>query len=405
MPDDVISGIIQQSIADAAPAPEIAANEPIAGDETPASGDTPASEPTAAEAAPAAEEGSAAPAPAAQKVKRGPIPYDRHEAVLTKARNEHAAQIRERDERIKSFDKYESPDFKTRIQFLDILEKEPQRAIDILKQVDPQRFGKLTWAEQQAVAKEVAAAVAEPAEAPALTKPQPDKLDTDGTLTYSAEAAEKLIEWRLQQEKIAHQKELAAIRKEIEPLAADRKTREEERAAKAQFEKSLDKMGRKLAEARANWPEYTANEPAIKQYLSDNPTSELEEAYRAVVAPKLVANRDAIRTEERKKLIEEMNGRATAANGVVAPGKLPVAGAPAEEADSDTRITNAIKESIAGLRLAARYAAHHSRTFAPSEDRALGPPAEILHHALPAATSGANSQAPAWFPFTSVYER
>jgi hypothetical protein len=334
---DPITAAIESAIAAAEPEPVIADSDPIEGDEAPA----PEAEPEA-EAAPEAEAEKPAeeakPAAEAQPKKRGVIPLHRHEAVLTNARRAAEVKQAELNKKIEELSRYESPEFKTQLQFLQILENEPGRAVEILRRVDPDRFGKLSWAEQQAVAAAVADAVAP---TPVSAMPDPDALLPDGTLGYSAEGAQKLLDWRMAQERTKLDKELAELRKELNPI-------KEEREARAAFQQSVSKMSAKLTDARTNWEGFTAKEVEIKAALEQNPTWGLEEAYRAVVVPGLKADREAIRAEERTKLIAEMNAKSKART--LAPGQLPSATAAPTSSDPDERLTEIIRASMAQIK-------------------------------------------------------
>jgi hypothetical protein len=342
---DPITAAIESSIADSAPEPVLADSDPIPGDDASDAApetaepelDPDAEPPSDEEAAPAAE---AAPVVAdAKPKKRGVIPLDRHQAVLTKARREAEAKATELQQRIDALSRYESPEYQAQSQFLQILESDPARAVAILQQVDPARFGKLSWAEQQAVAQAVAEQAAP--EAPAGL-PDPDALLPDGTLGYSAEGAQRLIDAKMAQERAKVEKELKALRAELSPI-------KEEREARQAYSQALSRQSVKLTEARTNWPEFTTHEAEIKTALEQHPTWGLEEAYRAVVVPKLVPNREAIRTEERRKLIEEMNAKSKART--MAPGQQPAASAHvAEHESSDDRMTAIIKNSLATLK-------------------------------------------------------
>lgn len=320
------SSIIERVAAEAATVED---HEPIPGDESPdaSAEEAPVAAADGAEApaAEAAPEGGAPAAPAAPQKRRGPIPFDRHQAVLTKARNEAKAAQEALEKQIADYrSRYETSDHQAQLQLLDLLQTDPGRAVTILKQVDPERFGKLTWAEQQQVAAAVSESIAsggQPAGDPG-PKPTPDTLNPDGTMGYSAEAAEKLVEWRIAKERQEYQKELKSLRDEISPIKSEREAREA-------YSQSLTKMGKRLEEARATWPEFTTYEKDMRAALEANPTWGLEEAYRAVVTPKLVANREAIRAEERKKVIEELNAKGRAGRAL-APGQQPAAAAAAD---------------------------------------------------------------------------
>ncbi len=316
------ASIVEQAVADAT---TTEANEPIPGDETP---EAPADAAETASETPT-EEPSQAPAPVAEapKKKRGPIPYDRHEAVLTKARNEAKAAQEALQKQVEEYKgRYESDEIKNQLAWLNLLGTDPKKAVEILRQAAPDRFSNLTWAEQQAAA---AQAAEQAAPAPAAAEmPQPDALLPDGTLGYSAEGAQKLLDWRMAQERAAFQQELKVLRDEVKPITVEHK-------ARAAFDQSVQKMRPVLENARKTWDGFTENEAEIRQKLAENQTWSLDDAYRAVVVPKLKTNRDTIHAEERKRILDEMNQRGKA-KGVL-PGQAPAAAAGA--ADKTERTT------------------------------------------------------------------
>lgn len=316
------ASLVQSAVADAT---TIADTEPIPGDESPDAA-VEGSEPAPAEAA-EPESGKVEPesgTPAPPK-RRGSIPLDRHQAVLTKARNE-AAKAREElqkqlEETRTKYSKYDSEDHQAQLKFLELLENDTPRAVAILKQIDPQRFGKLSWAEQQAAAEAVGDALAGGTPAAAVgEKPRPDALNAEGQLVYSAEAAEKLVEWRVANERAAYQKELKALREELTKDIAPIK---QEREAREAFGKATERQKPLLENARKSWKGFIEHEPAIREYLAKNDTAGLHDAYIAVVVPKLEEAATNAEATARKKVIGELNtkGKAT---GVI-PGKLPAA--------------------------------------------------------------------------------
>lgn len=316
------ASLVQSAIAESTP---VAETEPIVGDETPAaetaSDDTPlvGAEPSdtpAEDAAPAA-------VVEAPKKRRGPIPYDRHEAVLTRARGEHEKALKAlRDEFDGYKSKYDSNDTQTKLKLMDLLESNPAQAIAVLKQVDAERFAKLSWAEEVAAA--AASAAPEIGEMPA-----PDALSPDGNMGYTAEGAQKLVQFYLAQERAENKKALDALRAELKPITT-------EHQARVAFGESVQRMKPVLENARQSWPKFTEHEAEIRQHLADNPRATLHDSYIAVVTAKLVAATNDAEATARKKLIAEMNknGKVT---GVI-PGKIPAAGAP-EGGDGEPRST------------------------------------------------------------------
>ncbi len=145
-------------------------------EKTPPAGSPPA-DPTSASPAQAARAPDAA--GEAEPPARGPIPFDRHQAVLTRARRE-AREEAERELRQK-FGWAER---------LNPQEAEQGTALIRWLQADPE--GALSFLQRQ----RQASAPAAPA---APTMPEPDVVLGDGSKFYSAQGVAKLMEWRDQQ--------------------------------------------------------------------------------------------------------------------------------------------------------------------------------------------------------------
>lgn len=330
--------IIESTLAEInTPAPEeVPAEQPIAGEEG-APAEDQAAEPEAAEGG----EQPAATAQPEKPKKRQIIPLDRHQAVLTKARREADAKAAELQARIDALAKYENPEVQNKLRFLDLLETEPNRAVEVLRTLDPTRFGKLTWAEQQAAAAEAARTETAPAD-----MPEPDVLLPDGSPGYSADASRKLAEWIRQQERTEREKELKAIREELQPVLQERQTREA-------LQQSYTRMSSLLADARQNWPAFTENEAAMREWMGKpgHERKTLHDAYVAVVAPqlrdsaKIAKDREAaIRAEERKKMAEEAAAKTRGLGP--RPGGLPSAGGDAAAETSSESIIMAELQRI-----------------------------------------------------------
>lgn len=322
----------------------VADTEPIPGDETPeaAAGEEPSSgaeastddQPEAGMVEP--KEGTVE----APQKRRGPIPFDRHQAVLTKARNEAAKAQEALQKRIEGLSRYESEDHQAQLKFLEILSTDVPRAVQILKQADPERFGKLSWAEQQAVAAAVGEAVA--GDAPAVgEKPKPDTLNPDGTLGYSAEAAEKLVEWRMAQAEANHKKSL----KELEDrFSKDLSPIKQEREAREAFGQAVERQKPILENARKTWKGFSEHEAEIRQKLVENGTWSLQDAYIAVVPHKIDEARNSASTEARKKVIGELNAKGKA--GGIIPGKIPAAGSSDSESGEPKSTADLVRAAL-----------------------------------------------------------
>jgi uncharacterized protein YecT (DUF1311 family) len=147
-------------------------------------------------------------------------------------------------------------------------------------------------------------------------RPKPDKLFEDGSVGYSAEALEQLLEWeRAQLTKSLEaqfDQRLNERFKDVTPLL-------EQHRAETAFNHAKERMRPILENARKTWPKFADHEADIKAWLMapGNERATLDDAYRAVVIPKLQGDRDAMRQE----ILAELNKRPAAAAPAARPAK------------------------------------------------------------------------------------
>jgi hypothetical protein len=269
--------------------------------------------------------------------RQGPIPYDRHQAVLTRQRAQHEAAVAELNQKLQAVAWAFEEDAQAKMQALDLAETNPEAFARAL--LTDGRYAGLLQLRSEAQAAQPAAAPV-PQAAPLTDKPGPDVVGADGSLGYSQEGLDKLLDWTRQQAlteaESRFNKTLDARLKDVSPIV-------EERQARAAFEQLQNKYRPVLENARQRWPKFRENEPAIQQALRSNPTWDLNDAYREVVMPHFQADRDSMRAE----LLAEINAKPVAAQQV-RPPKAETHVAHAGPRDTEDVIRDAI--AAAGLR-------------------------------------------------------
>jgi hypothetical protein len=238
-----------------------------------------------------------APAP---KKKQGPIPFDKHEKVLTNERTKHATELKAVNDRLANVAWAEHPEARARVQAMGAAETHPELFAKAILG-DP-RLGPIF--------KQLIGAPAGPAAAPAAPvaseRPKPDTVDAAGNAGYSEAGLAALLDWTAAQGAAQAQKVFEErYGKEIEPLVKERKTKE-------QWAADVQRADTHIQDARKNWDGFTDAEPAIKKFLLDpaNVSKSLFDAYMAVVVRgKLKTDRSTMRNE----ILAEMNGKAKVA--------------------------------------------------------------------------------------------
>lgn len=293
-------------------------------------------------AAPEGTEGAAAATPAAdpaaatvvageqKPARRGPIPFQRHEEILANARAERQAEFDALNKRLETLAQFESQDAKDAVAAIKLMDSDPELFWRVLTE-DARYKGYL----EKATSGAGAAPAAQPAATAAPTdRPKPDVLNADGSMGYSAEGLEKLLEWNSAQ---ATKAALKQFEERFGPI-------EQTFHQSAEWNKATAQMKVVLDDARNNWPRFKDFENEIRDKISEANAQRkilpLETAYRMVVIPKLQADRDSMRSE----LMAELNAKPGAA---VKPATrvAPQAAAPAGPRD----LESVIAASIAGL--------------------------------------------------------
>jgi hypothetical protein len=251
--------------------------------------------------------------------KNNRIPYNRVKSIVKKAEERLQQQIQERDSRIANLARYEAPEVQQALSAFHAIEKDPKGFLDALAQAD-QRYAELLRAPQ---------AQAQPQSNGQAGEIHPDVLLSDGTLAYSPEAMQRLLDARAEQvERRIEQK----FEEKFGPVANDWRQNQLMRGA-------VTKAKSQIAQAEG-WVGFNDHKADILAALKSDPNLSLEQAYILVVTPRLTASRDDIR---KQVLAEVATRKPNAARGSIAPGH---AAAPPRENRS---IEDVIKDSIAGL--------------------------------------------------------
>ncbi len=116
--------------------------------------------------------------------------------------------------------------------------------------------------------------------------PQPDEELADGTKVYSMEGLQALLSWRDKQVETRVTKQIEDRYKPIESEWQERR----------RIEATLPIVQAKIKEARS-WPLFNESEAEITAALERDPNLSLDAAYRFVVFPKLVSERNKMRDE------------------------------------------------------------------------------------------------------------
>lgn len=241
---------------DAQPTLSFSTTDPVSSDdiaaafpnmEAPEADSSPAS-PARTEKTPA--EATPPPVPAAEGASPadGPIPLDRHKAVLENARKEaRESAEKELKQKYGWAERYDAQTVEQASRLYQWL------------QTDPVQFR--AFLDQQL----------QQTQPPVEEPPAPDLKAEDGTPVYSAPQLQKLLDWQQRQ---FQQQMQQRFDQEVKPMQQAHELERLDRSAKA----SATSM---LSEARQNWPRFGALEKTIKQIMVNNPTASLHDAYIA----------------------------------------------------------------------------------------------------------------------------
>jgi hypothetical protein len=278
---------------------------PDAGDTTPAPDVATPSEPSDTPAATQPSDTGAAP-----EKKRGPLPYERHEAILANQRKEY--------EWVQQYG-----DVNTIRQKLDILARAEQdpatfaRTFVAAANLNPQELFALQQQAQQAAA-------------PVPERPAPDVLLENGQSVYSDTQLAKLLEW--QQSAL-----LSRINQDIAPI--------KQRAAMAEMSEQATVKAKQQLAAAQTWPGLREHKADLAAYLRANPHANLADAYIAVVPAKLADQAAKATQQGHQQALSELQSKAGAASP---PAPRTAGSAPALDTSQMT-MREAIEAAAKGL--------------------------------------------------------
>jgi len=222
---------------------------------------------------------------AANPKLQGKIDVPRHQAVLTRTRNQYEAKLKEAQERYEKVKWAEEKEAQAALQALALAESDPKAFVELL--MKDKRYGDLLqFKEIREKAEEIA------------QRPQPNAATPDGQFQYyDDKGIEELLGWHGQQIESGLMKKLEARFGPIEQRYKSEKIWNEARERNRVV----------LEGARKSWKGFNENEQAIGQFLSKNPQATLHDAYREVVIPALEAQGRANKEALRKEILAEMS--------------------------------------------------------------------------------------------------
>lgn len=261
------------------------------------------------------------------------IPYSRVEKILANTRKKltdvHAAELKTRDEQ-----STQQRGELERLQRLhSVADEDPHRYLEMLAAVNPVYKKFLGGVTAEAAKPAVPTAADDP-------KPQPEKFE-DGSIGYSPERLDKLLEWNARQAKREAIAEVSAqYEQRFGPIEKEWKTNQD-------IQQRLPGVRSQIESARKTWgtlfeDEYKkGNESEIIKAMQLEPNTSFDAIVARVLLPKLQLDRNKMRAE----ILKEQNGRAAAATRTT-----PVAATAAATSDTPRTTADVIRESLAALR-------------------------------------------------------
>lgn len=251
----------------------------------------------------------------------------------------HVAQIPELTAKV--------TDYESRLdavgQFENVMANDPQKFLTMLARIPAYReFFEFVENAQQVMQGNQPAQQPQ-GQAPVATNPEdvmpePDEELSDGSKVYSMEGLKKLLAWNAAQAEARITAKYETKLKEIDarygPMA--QKWQERER-----IEATLPVIRKQIEEAR-QWPLFNESEAEILGALRKDTGISLEAAYRQVVFPKLVAERNKVRQE----VIKEAQSAPTSTAVPVRAASRPSA----PTAGGARNLEDIIKEQVESIR-------------------------------------------------------
>lgn len=265
---------------------------------------------------------------------KGNMPLHRHQAVLTRNRNQwtkaetdYKAKVQQYEKDQAEWKRYEwakDPALQEALQALSMAETDQKGFVEYLLN-DP-RFASLIEFKKEAPAQ---------SELP----PGPDQKDEQGNPYWSQEGLDKRFAWERQMAAKEAGKTLQQQQKEFESRY---KPVVEEHEARNQWNRTVSEQKTVLENARAKWQGFKQYEPQIRKAMENNEEWDLKDAYIMTVPQAQQGQYKADREKIRQELIAEMNAKKGAVTAVK-PGQVPERQGVGESEDP---IGDAIRQSI-----------------------------------------------------------
>lgn len=223
------------------------------------------------------------------------IPYTRVKKIADKAVRDAKKEWTSEYEPKLAESEAKNRDYETKLErvsrFEDVMINKPDQFLDMLSTIPAyQHFFRTI---EQAMSGHMPAQAAPPQADPADERPAPNQKLSDGSMVYDEEGLDALMAWQSRQieSKITKQ-----IEDRYKPLESEWETQQQARQNEQRDAQVLSKVRADITEART-WNLFSENETEIVAALKTNPALSLEGAYRKVVFPKLVADRNKIRED------------------------------------------------------------------------------------------------------------
>jgi hypothetical protein len=239
-------------------------------------------------------------------------------------------------------------DYETRLgsvgQFENIMANDPQQFLSMLARLPAYKeffefVGQAAQAGQATVtpADATQAAPVAPAVDSAAGMPEPDEELSDGSKVYSMEGLKALLAWNAAQTEsrvtTSYEKQLKELQSKYDPIASD--WQEQRRIAAA-----LPVIRKQLEEAKT-WALFNESEEEILAVLDSDKQISLEGAYRQVVFPKLIADRNKVRQD----VLQEVKAAPTSTSVVARAASKPSA-----PSDGPRKLEDIIKAQVETIR-------------------------------------------------------
>lgn len=243
------------------------------------------------------------------------IPHERVREMFAKAKAKIVEETQQK------YSRFESPEFATDLQAIELARSNPKGFVQAIM-ATPAFAQYMRQPDAESAERRQPAQAQAPAE-----EPGPDRMDHDGTLTYSAQRLAEVMQFR-------EAKLERMIDERLKPVAEIQK----ERQLTQQWDSALGRQRTVIEEARSTWPGFRESEAQIRELLYVNENLSLDAAYRQAVMPKFQSDRDRMRAE----ILVELNRRPAAATGVI-PSAAPATNTGLVDTE------DIIRQAIAGM--------------------------------------------------------